>query len=117
MLQLAIGQLSTIEERLEVLIPRLADRWGVVTAHGVVLPAFFSHTLLSALVGVRRPSLTTALASLTDPSLLRRLPDRRWLVAGSARERVLAFEALERPPQDARDLHLRQPEPAADLGL
>lgn len=81
MLQLAIGRLSRIEERLSLLLPRLAERWGVVTADGVVLPAFFSHTVLSALVGVRRPSLTTALASLSEPSLLRRLPDRRWLVA------------------------------------
>jgi CRP-like cAMP-binding protein len=83
MLQMAIARLTSIEERLQLLLPELAERWGVVTPQGVVLPAFFSHTVLSALIGVRRPSLTTALASLAEPGLLRRLPDRRWLLAPS----------------------------------
>lgn len=80
-LQTLITQLVSIEERLGVLLPRLADRWGTVTATGVVLPAFLSHSVLSALIGVRRPSLTTAIAAMGDDSLLSRLPDRRWLVA------------------------------------
>lgn len=80
-LQAILVQLTSIEERLELVLPELADRWGTVTSDGVVLPSFLSHTVLAALVGVRRPSLTTALAELSDPGLLRRLADRRWLVA------------------------------------
>ena len=82
-LQSVIVQFPTIEERLEVLLPELASRWGAVTADGVVLPAFLSQTVLAALIGVRRPSLTTALAALTNPRLLRRLPDRRWLLTAA----------------------------------
>lgn len=76
-----LTQLVSIEERLHVLLPHLAERWGTVTSDGVVLPAFLSHTVLAALVGVRRPSLTTAIASLAENGLFNRLPDRRWLVA------------------------------------
>ncbi len=80
-LQSVITQLVSIEERLGVLLPHLADRWGTVSHEGVILPAFLSHTILAALVGVRRPSLTTAIATLAADALFTRLPDRRWLVA------------------------------------
>lgn len=80
-LQTLLGQLVSISERLEVLLPELANRWGTVTANGVMLPAFLSHTVLAALIGVRRPSLTTALIELHDAGRLRRLPDRRWQLA------------------------------------
>jgi CRP-like cAMP-binding protein len=80
-LQTLLTQLVSIEERLGVLLPHLAERWGAVGPEGVLLPAFLSHTVLAALVGVRRPSLTTAIASLADRGLFMRLPDRRWLVA------------------------------------
>jgi len=80
-LQFVVSQLVSVEERLRILLPQLADRWGTVTADGVVLPAFLSHTVLAALVGVRRPSLTTALADLVGRGLLSRLVDRRWLLS------------------------------------
>jgi CRP-like cAMP-binding protein len=80
-LQSIVAQLTSIEQRLELLLPELADRWGTVTGEGVTLPAFFSHTVLAALIGVRRPSLTTGLATLSRPGFLRRLDDRRWLLA------------------------------------
>lgn len=80
-LQSVLTQLGTVPDRLRMLLPQLCDRWGSVTAEGVVLPAFLSHTVLAALIGVRRPSFTTALSELTDTGELRRLDDRRWLLA------------------------------------
>jgi CRP/FNR family transcriptional regulator, cyclic AMP receptor protein len=80
-LQSVLTQLVSIEERLEVLLPRLAERWGTVGPNGVLLPSFLSHTILAALVGVRRPSLTTAIAGLARDGLFTRQPDRRWLVS------------------------------------
>ena len=80
--QVVLAQLVAIDDRLRVLLPSLAERWGRVTADGIVLPAFLSHTVLSALVGARRPSLTAAVARLVDDGTVRRLPDRRWLLPG-----------------------------------
>jgi CRP/FNR family transcriptional regulator, cyclic AMP receptor protein len=78
--QVVLAQLVAIDDRLRILFPSLAERWGRVTADGVVLPAFLSHTVLSALVGARRPSLTAAVGRLVDEGVVRRLPDRRWLL-------------------------------------
>lgn len=80
-LQALLAQLTSIEERLAVLLPHLADRFGSVSTDGVLLPAFLSHSVLAALVGVRRPSLTTALVAHAEAGSLRRLDDRRWLLA------------------------------------
>jgi CRP-like cAMP-binding protein len=78
--QVVLAQLVAIDDRLRILFPSLAERWGRVTADGVVLPSFLSHTVLSALVGARRPSLTAAVSRLVDDGTVRRLPDRRWLL-------------------------------------
>jgi CRP/FNR family transcriptional regulator, cyclic AMP receptor protein len=80
--QVVLAQLVAIDDRLRILLPSLAERWGKVTADGVVLPAFLSHTVLSALVGARRPSLTAAVGRLVEDGTVRRLPDRRWLLPG-----------------------------------
>lgn len=79
--QVVLAQIVAIDDRLRILFPSLAERWGRMTGDGIVLPAFFSHTVLSALVGARRPSLTAAVARLVDEDLVRRLPDRRWLLS------------------------------------
>jgi hypothetical protein len=79
--QVVLAQLVAIDDRLRILFPSLAERWGRVTSDGVVLPAFLSHTVLSALVGARRPSLTAAVGRLVEDGSVRRLPDRRWLLA------------------------------------
>ena len=78
--QVVLAQIVAIDDRLRILFPMLAERWGRVTGDGVVLPSFLSHTVLSALVGARRPSLTAAVARLVDEGTVRRLPDRRWLL-------------------------------------
>lgn len=76
--QVVLAQLVAIDDRLRILFPSLAERWGRVTGDGVVLPGFLSHSVLSALVGARRPSLTAAVARLVDDGSVERLPDRRW---------------------------------------
>jgi CRP/FNR family cyclic AMP-dependent transcriptional regulator len=78
--QVVLAQLVAIDDRLRILFPTLAERFGRVTSEGVVLPSFLSHTVLSALVGARRPSLTAAVARLVDDGVLYRLPDRRWML-------------------------------------
>jgi CRP-like cAMP-binding protein len=80
-MQVVLAQFVAIDDRLRALFPRLAERWGRVTADGVVLPGFLSHTVLSALVGARRPSLTAAVGRMVEEGSVHRLPDRRWLLA------------------------------------
>lgn len=79
-LQSVLVQLASIEDRLEILLPQLSDRWGTVNGDGVMLPAFFTHSVLAALIGARRPSLTTAMGEMVRTGRLRRLDDRRWLL-------------------------------------
>lgn len=79
-MQVVLAQVVAIDDRLRVFFPMLAERWGRVTGEGVVLPHFLSHSVLSALVGARRPSLTAAVARLVEEGTVRRLPDRRWLL-------------------------------------
>jgi CRP-like cAMP-binding protein len=95
--QVVLAQLVAIDDRLRVLLPSLAERWGRVTADGIVLPAFLSHTVLSALVGARRPSLTAAVARLVDDGTVRRLPDRRWLLPGGLGQPMLAAAPARLP--------------------
>jgi CRP-like cAMP-binding protein len=79
--QIVCYQFNSLDERLSVLLTELAERWGVVTPDGIVLPGFLSHSVLAALTGTRRPSLTAAMVRLTAAGHLRRLHDRRWLVS------------------------------------
>ena len=62
------------------LLPPLADRWGVMSAAGVLLPAFLTHSVLAAMLGVRRPSFTTAAHRLAETGAVQRQDDGRWLV-------------------------------------
>lgn len=84
----AIAQLTRVDERLVALVRHYCERWGRVTADGVLLPLCLSHRMLGELVGARRPSVSTAAAALERSGRLIRRPDGTWLlreVNGSAR--------------------------------
>jgi hypothetical protein len=55
---------------------QLADRWGQMTPEGVVLPLPLTHELLGQLVGLHRPTTSTALQRLTRAGEIARRPDR-----------------------------------------
>ena len=82
--QLVIAQWPSVDERLVATLQSLAERWGVMTPDGIVLPDFLTHSVLAPLVGARRPSVTTSLKRLNDTGAVRRRPDGRWLLATSA---------------------------------
>ena len=84
--QHVLTQSTRLEERMALAVPPIVDRWGVVTQDGIVLPAFLSHTVWAALLGVRRPSFTTAAARLADDGVLCRLEDGRWRLGVSPDE-------------------------------
>lgn len=78
----AISHLNSVERRICALLWHLAERWGRVTADGIVVPLALSHRLLGELVGARRPTVSTALAALERQGKVRRREDATWLLTG-----------------------------------
>lgn len=89
--QLVIVQSQSVETRVVTLLEHLADRWGVMTRDGIMLPGFLSHGTLSLLLGARRPSVTSAMVRLDARGVVHRRPDGRWLLPiAAAAERAAA---------------------------
>jgi CRP/FNR family cyclic AMP-dependent transcriptional regulator len=55
---------------------------GHMTQDGIVIPIKLTHAVLGQIVGAQRPSVTTALKTLTDRGALTRSPDGTWLLHG-----------------------------------
>jgi CRP/FNR family cyclic AMP-dependent transcriptional regulator len=79
----AISQLRRVDRRLIALFAHLAERWGRVTADGILVPLRLSHHMLGQLIGARRPTVSTALTQLAETGELVRRPDGCWLVRAS----------------------------------
>jgi CRP/FNR family cyclic AMP-dependent transcriptional regulator len=107
----AISHLNSVDRRLMALFWHLAERWGRVTRGGVLVPLTLSHRLLGQMVGARRPTVSTALASLERRGELVRRDDGSWLLRGEPpgaptrsdrlippRRRLLAHELAGAPP-------------------
>jgi CRP-like cAMP-binding protein len=96
---LAVCHIVGVEVRILIVLWHFADRWGRVTPAGVKLPLPLSHGLLAAVVGARRPTVSTALGVLREQGLIERTEDG-WLLHGEPpvelhelRARVTAREA------------------------
>jgi CRP-like cAMP-binding protein len=85
--QLVVVQSQAVESRILTTLNYLADRWGIVTAEGLVLPSFLSHGTLALLLGARRPSVTSAMVRLGASGQVIRRPDGRWLLPAHAQVR------------------------------
>jgi CRP-like cAMP-binding protein len=80
---MAIVHYPRIDTRIHMLFWHLAARWGHVTPDGTVLPLPITHALLAEMIGSRRPTVTKALAQLTDEGLVTQLRGG-WLLTGVA---------------------------------
>jgi hypothetical protein len=90
--QLAILSAHPVERRLLLVLWHLAQRWGRVSPDGVRVPLPLTHGLLAEMIGVRRPSLSTAVGHLVDEGRLARPQGRGgWLL-------------IDSPPADDSDL-------------
>ena len=78
---MAIVQLPRLDDRLWMLFWELADRYGRVHADGVHLDLPLTHEVLSHLAAARRPSVSGALARLSDAGRVRR-EGRDWVLLG-----------------------------------
>src|SRR4029079_14692406 len=59
----AISQLTGVDTRIEAFLRHLSQRGGRVGRDGVTVELNLSHRMLGALVGARRPTISTALAA------------------------------------------------------
>jgi CRP/FNR family transcriptional regulator, cyclic AMP receptor protein len=78
----ALSQMPRLQDRLRVLLWYLGDRWGRVTADGVMVDVPLTHELLAGVVGARRPGVTSALGELQRAGHLSRRDDGRWVLLG-----------------------------------
>jgi CRP-like cAMP-binding protein len=92
--QLAIGQARRADVRVMALFWHLADRWGRVTPEGVVVELDLTHSLLSRLTSLRRPTVSVTLRHLRETGELTRLSRSTWLLRGahpSERQRAIGL--------------------------
>jgi hypothetical protein len=79
----AISQLTGVDMRIEALLWHLSRRWGRVGPDGVIVGPVLSHRMIGALVGARRPTVSTAIARLAAEGRVRRRADGHWLLTGT----------------------------------
>ena len=84
----AICHNPRVDVRLRELFWHLAERWGRVTAGGVVLPLRLTHDALARLVGAQRPTVSTALKGLHDTGEVTRRGDGAWVLLPENPERL-----------------------------
>jgi CRP/FNR family transcriptional regulator, cyclic AMP receptor protein len=109
----AMTQLGRVDLRLVALFWHLADRWGQMTPHGVVLPLRLTHEMLGRLVGAQRPTITLALRDLREQAVLRRR-GAGWLLAAGSRE--LLEPQRDRVAADGAEIALVPEPPAIEVG-
>jgi CRP/FNR family cyclic AMP-dependent transcriptional regulator len=81
---LAIIHQPRVEERVQLLLWELADRWGTVHGDGVHLPVRLTHAMLAELIGARRPTVSKALGELAAAGRVR-WREGHWLLTGDPR--------------------------------
>jgi len=99
---LAVCGLRRIDDRLLIVLWHFADRWGTVTPEGVKINVRLTHDVLAAVIGARRPSVTTALRRLADQDRIRPRPKSRWLLLGSPPPELQAVHDHSRPKRKRR---------------
>lgn len=90
---LAISHIVGVDLRLLQLLTHLAERWGIVTQEGVVVPIPLTNEMMGAMIGARPPSVSTALRKLTQDKRVLRRRDGTWLLHPHA----LSAEAGQQP--------------------
>ena len=96
----ALSHMNRVDHRVLLAFWYFAERWGRVRPDGVLVRLPVTHEQLGALVGARRPSVTTALSALGEAGLVRGVARGEWLLTPDARA---AVERLG-PPGGALDV-------------
>ena len=85
---LAIAHHQRVGDRLLLTLWHLAERWGRVTADGIVVPLPLGHQRLADLIGAQRQSVTTALGGLARAGSISRRDDGDWVLHGEPPEEL-----------------------------
>ncbi|MEP6954579.1 MAG: Crp/Fnr family transcriptional regulator [Solirubrobacteraceae bacterium] len=80
--QATIAQVRHAETRVLLALWQLADRWGRVTADGVVVPVPLTHQLLAQMTCLQRPTVSGALGQLRSAGEVSRRADGAWVLHG-----------------------------------
>lgn len=84
----ALSHMNRVDQRVLLAYWYFAERWGRVRPDGILVRLPVTHEQLGALVGARRPSVTTALSALGEAGLLMGVARGEWLLTPAARARV-----------------------------
>jgi CRP-like cAMP-binding protein len=93
-LNMAIVHQARVDVRVHMLLWHLAARWGRVSREGIVLSLHLTHEVLADLVAARRPTVTSALSTLSKKGLISSI-DRGWLLIGEPPGELFELEPLQ----------------------
>ncbi len=91
--RLAIAQLPSLEDRLQLLLWHLADRWGRREHDAVVLPLRLPQDLLADLVAANRTSVNAALGRLTASGTISPRAGGHWVLLEAPPSRLVGCDA------------------------
>lgn len=97
--QRAIAAQPRLEVRLALLLWHLAARWGKVEPGGIRVPVPLTHQLLGQLVAAERPSVSHALARLSQAGLVTGHGDE-WHLHGSLDDHLATMAEPVSPRAD-----------------
>jgi CRP/FNR family transcriptional regulator, cyclic AMP receptor protein len=95
---MTLSHMTRVDQRLLLLFWHFAERWGKVHPDGVVVRLPVTHETLGALIGARRPSVTSALSALSEQGLLEPLERGEWKLTEAARARLEELRATDAVP-------------------
>jgi len=79
-LQACILSHSRVDERLELMLWRLAEQFGAMTREGLQVRLPFTHLQLAEMIAARRSTVTLAVTRLIAEDRLRRPGRNEWLL-------------------------------------
>ena len=95
----ALCQLPRIDHRLLLTFRYLAERWGVGDARGVKIPIRLSHRNLAAMIGARRPKVSSALTTLSESGLVEQAPDGSWTFFAADVDPLAVLAGIDDPTE------------------
>ncbi len=95
-LQAAVNALPRIDQRIELTLWQLADRFGQVTPEGITLNLPITHAHLAEMVAAQRPTVTAALSHLRQQERVIHTAPNHWLLRGPAPTRLSPLNETSR---------------------
>lgn len=95
----ALCQLPRIDHRLLLTFRYISERWGVESPRGTRIPIRLSHRTLAALIGARRPKVSSALTTLSEKGLIEQDKDGTWNFYSAEIEPLALLAGIDDPPE------------------